>query len=87
MLDISVLIVEDEPPLVELLRYNIEKEGFGVQIATDGEKALLLASENEPDLVILDWMLPDISGIDVCRRLRARKETKSLPIIMLTARG
>ena len=87
MLDISVLIVEDEPPLVELLRYNIEKEGFSVQIATDGEKALLLASENEPDLVILDWMLPDISGIDVCRRLRARKETKSLPIIMLTARG
>ena len=87
MLDISVLIVEDEPPLVELLRYNIEKEGFGIQIATDGEKALLLASENKPDLVILDWMLPDISGIDVCRQLRARKETKSLPIIMLTARG
>ena len=70
MLDISVLIVEDEPPLVELLRYNIEKEGFGVQIATDGEKALLSAFENEPDLVILDWMLPELPGIEVCKEIR-----------------
>jgi two-component system phosphate regulon response regulator PhoB len=87
MLNLSILIVEDESPLVELLRYNIEQTGFDALIATDGETALLLASEEEPDLIILDWMLPDISGIEVCRRLRADKGSKAVPIIMLTAKG
>ena len=84
MLDMSVLIVEDEPPLVELLRYNIENKGFAVSIATDGKTALLIAAEEKPDLIILDWMLPDISGIDVCHQLRSRKETQTIPVIMLT---
>lgn len=87
MLDMSVLIVEDEPPLVELLRYNIENKGFAVSIATDGKTALLIAAEEKPDLIILDWMLPDISGIDVCHQLRSRKETQTIPVIMLTAKG
>lgn len=82
-----VLIVEDEPPLAELVRYNIEKEGFRALCVGDGEEAMLLVEEEEPDLIILDWMLPGLSGIEVCRRLRERKNTKSLPIIMLTARG
>lgn len=82
-----VLIVEDEPPLAELVRYNVEKEGFRTICVGDGEEAMLLVEEEEPDLVILDWMLPGLSGIEVCRRLRERKATKSLPIIMLTARG
>lgn len=82
-----VLIVEDEPPLAELVRYNLEKENFKTLIVDDGEEALLLVEEQEPDLVVLDWMLPGLSGIEVCRRLRERKETKALPIIMLTARG
>ena len=71
MLDVSVLIVEDEPPLVELLRYNIENKGFAVSIATDGKTALLIAAEEKPDLIILDWMLPDISGVDVWHQLRS----------------
>ena len=83
----SILIVEDEPPLVELLRYNLEREGFKTAVAGDGEEALVMVEENPPDLVILDWMLPSLSGIEVCRRLRAKTETKSLPVIMLTARG
>lgn len=82
-----VLIVEDEPPLAELVRYNLEKEGFKTIATDDGEEALLLVEEEEPDLIVLDWMLPSLSGIEVCRRLRERKETKALPIIMLTARG
>jgi two-component system phosphate regulon response regulator PhoB len=82
-----VLIVEDDPSLSTLLRYNIEKEGFRVSEAHDGEEALLQVDELQPDLVVLDWMLPKVSGIEVCRRLRTRVETKNLPVIMLTARG
>ena len=82
-----VLIVEDEQPQVEVLRYNLESEGFRTAVANDGEEALLLVDEQTPDLIILDWMLPKLSGIDVCRSLRRRRETKSVPIIMLTARG
>ncbi len=82
-----VLIVEDEPAQVEVLRYNLEKRGFRTTVALAGEEALILAEEEEPDLVILDWMLPDISGIEVCRRLKAQPRTKLTPVIMLTARG
>jgi len=83
----TILIVEDEPPLIEVLRYNLESEGFATLLATDGEEALLLAAEESPDLVILDWMLPKLSGIEVCRRLREGRNTKTMPVIMLTARG
>ena len=83
----SLLVVEDEESLATLLQYNLDKEGFRVAVATDGEEALLLIDEGLPDLVILDWMLPKVSGVEVCRRLRARPETRNLPIILLTARG
>ena len=83
----SVLIAEDESALVTLLRYNLEREGYRVLEARDGEEALLVAAEEQPDLVLLDWMLPQLSGIEVCRRLRGRQETRNVPIIMLTARG
>lgn len=82
-----ILIVEDEAPIVTLLRYNLEREGFRVIEAGDGEEALLLATERKPDLVLLDWMLPLLSGIEVCRRLRRSSDGKNTPIIMLTARG
>jgi len=82
-----ILVVEDETALVRLLRYNLEKEGFEVLEATDGEEALLVLSERRIDLVLLDWMLPEVSGIEVCRRIRRRSETRNLPVIMLTARG
>ena len=82
-----VLIVEDEPPLVEMVRYNLEKEGYRTAVAGDGEEAILAVLEQGPDLVVLDWMLPKLSGIEVCRRLRARDDTRRLPIIMLTARA
>ncbi|KAA5804959.1 phosphate regulon transcriptional regulatory protein PhoB [Alkalicaulis satelles] len=82
-----VLIVEDEDALSELLQYNLKKEGFRVSVAADGEEALMLVEERQPDVVLLDWMLPKISGIEVCRRLRGRQESRNLPIIMLTARG
>ena len=82
-----VLIVEDEDALATLLDYNFDKEGYETSVALDGEEALLLASERTPDLIILDWMLPKLSGVEVCRRLRRRKETSKTPIIMLTARG
>ena len=82
-----VLIVEDDPSLSTLLRYNIEKEGFRVSEAHDGEEALLQVQETQPDLVVLDWMLPKVSGIEVFRALRSRVETRNLPVIMLTARG
>ena len=82
-----LLIVEDEAALVELLRYNFEKEGFRVASAADGEAALVAVAEVTPDLIVLDWMLPGASGLEICRRLRARDETRDLPIIMLTARG
>jgi two-component system phosphate regulon response regulator PhoB len=82
-----VLVVEDEAPLAELLKYNLEKEGYVVRVAMDGEEALVEAAERAPDLVLLDWMLPRASGAEVCRRLRARQETRNTPIVMLTARG
>jgi len=82
-----VLIVEDEPPQAELLSYNLEKEGFRVLIAQDGEEGLLMAQENTPDAIVLDWMLPGLSGIEVCRQLRGSSETREIPILMLTARG
>jgi len=82
-----VLVIEDEAALVTLLRYNLEREGFAVTEARDGEEALLLAREHKPDLVLLDWMLPHVSGIEVCRQLRRLPDTRSVPIIMLTARG
>ncbi len=82
-----ILVVEDEDSLATLLQYNLEKEGYDVAVGTDGEEALLLVDERLPDLIVLDWMLPKISGIEVCRRLRQRPETRNIPIIMLTARG
>ncbi len=82
-----ILIVEDEGPLVTLLRYNLEREGFAVSEASDGEEALLRAAEDHPDLILLDWMLPLLSGIEVCRRLRRLPASATVPIIMLTARG
>jgi two-component system, OmpR family, phosphate regulon response regulator PhoB len=82
-----VLIVEDEAPLVTLLRYNLEKEGFQVCEAGDGEEALVQIAERKPDIVLLDWMLPLVSGIEVCRQIRRSPQTRALPVIMLTARG
>jgi two-component system phosphate regulon response regulator PhoB len=82
-----VLIVEDEAPLVTLLRYNLEKEGFSVCAAADGEEALLQIAESKPDAVLLDWMLPLVSGLEVCRQIRRAPSSRSLPIILLTARG
>ena len=83
----SILIVEDEEPLQVLLSYNLEAEGYRPRTATSGEEVSLLITEERPDLIILDWMLPGISGIEVCRLLRARPETRDIPIVMLTARG
>lgn len=82
-----VLIVEDEGDLVTLLTYNLEKEGFRVLTAYDGEEAVLVATEQRPDIVLLDWMLPHCSGLEVCRQLRRGSKTRDVPIIMLTARG
>ena len=82
-----VLIVEDEAPLVTMLRYNLEREGFAVDEAGDGEEALLRIAERRPDAVLLDWMLPLVSGLEVCRQLRRASATRALPVIMLTARG
>jgi two-component system, OmpR family, phosphate regulon response regulator PhoB len=83
----KVLVVEDEEPLATLLQYNLEAEGFRVAIASRGDEAEMAVSEDPPDLIILDWMLPGISGIELCRRLRAGKFARSIPILMLTARG
>ena len=87
MRDTTILIVEDEAPLVTLLRYNLEREGFAVLDAQDGEEALNVAREQKPDLVLLDWMLPLMSGIELCRQLRRGAETRAIPVVMLTARG
>ncbi|MDW4547860.1 phosphate regulon transcriptional regulator PhoB [Defluviimonas sp. D31] len=83
----SVLVVEDEPAQREVLIYNLEAEGFRVAQADNGEEALLLVAEETPDLIVLDWMLPNVSGIEVCRRLKSRPETRGVPIIMLSARS
>lgn len=82
-----ILVVEDEAALVTLLRYNLEKAGFEALDAPDGEEALTVLSERKVDLVLLDWMLPLVSGIEVCRRMRRNPETRNIPVIMLTARG
>lgn len=82
-----ILVVEDEPAQLELLSYNLTKEGYNVVRAEDGEAAMLLADEVEPDLILLDWMLPNMSGIEVCRQLKRQKRTAATPVLMLTARG
>jgi two-component system, OmpR family, phosphate regulon response regulator PhoB len=83
----NVLVVEDEAPLVTLLRYNLEKEGFAVAEAHDGEEALMQLREAAPDAVLLDWMLPRVSGLEVCRQIRRVPAWRDLPVIILTARG
>src|SRR5690606_36999946 len=83
----KVMVVEDDEPLCVLLRYNLEAEGYQVEVVTRGDEAELRLQENVPDLLVLDWMVPAVSGIELCRRLRMRPETERLPIIMLTARG
>ncbi|KFB08870.1 Two component transcriptional regulator [Nitratireductor basaltis] len=83
----KVMVVEDDEPLCVLLRYNLEAEGYQVEVVTRGDEAEMRLQENVPDLLVLDWMVPAISGIELCRRLRMRPETERLPIIMLTARG
>jgi two-component system phosphate regulon response regulator PhoB len=82
-----VLVVEDEAALATMLAYNLEAEGYRVERAGRGDEAEEMLVENPPDLVILDWMLPSVSGVELCRRLRAREATRTLPVIMLTARG
>lgn len=83
----KIMVVEDEEPLGVLLRYNLEAEGYTVEIVTRGDEAEIRLQENVPDLLVLDWMVPGVSGIELCRRLRMREETERLPVIMLTARG
>ena len=82
-----ILIADDEQNQLELLSFNLKKDGYDVIIATNGQDVLDIVADQLPDLIILDWMMPEISGIDVCRHLRSSKETKSIPIIMLSARG
>ena len=83
----SILVVEDEEPIQILLSYNFEADGYRVRSTAQGEEVARLVNEERPDLIVLDWMLPGISGIEVCRLLRTRPETRDIPIIMLTARG
>ncbi len=82
-----ILVVEDEPAQREVLSYNFAAEGFRVTTAENGEEALLLVGEVQPDIIVLDWMLPSVSGIEVCRRLKSRAETRAIPVIMLSARS
>ena len=83
----TVLVVEDEMAQREVLAYNLEAEGFRVSKAANGEEAMLLVDEDSPDIIVLDWMMPNLSGIEVCRRLKSRPDTRSIPIIMLSARS
>ena len=83
----KVLVVEDEPAQREVIAYNLEAEGFAVSRAETGDEAMLLIEEDAPDLVLLDWMLPGVSGIEICRRLKMRSDTRDMPIIMLSARS
>lgn len=83
----KIMVIEDEEPLALLLRYNLESEGYEVETVNRGDDAELRLAEQVPDLILLDWMLPGLSGIELCRRLRLRAETERLPVIMLTARG
>jgi len=82
-----ILVVEDEEALCALLDYNLKKEGFTVSLCRDGEEAITTVTDEKPDLLLLDWMLPKVSGIEICRQVRVRSELRDLPIIMLTARG
>ena len=84
---LKILVIEDEPAQLELLQYNLQKEGYRTVAATDGEEGLLLAEEQSPCLILLDWMLPGLSGIEVCRQLKRHKLMRDIPVIMLTARG
>lgn len=86
-METSVLIVEDEVAIVTLLRYNLEREGFKVYSTGDGEEAITMVQEVKPDVIVLDWMLPSMTGVEICKQLRWKPETKSIPIIMLSARG
>jgi len=83
----TVLLVEDEPAQRELLAYNLEAEGFDVIAADNGEDGLILVDENDPDLIVLDWMMPQLSGIEVCRRLKSNSKTRQIPVVMLSARA
>lgn len=83
----TVLVVEDEPAQREVLTYNLEAEGFRVIRAENGEEGLMLVDEDRPDLIVLDWMMPNVSGIEVCRRLKSRPDTRDIPVIMLSARS
>lgn len=83
----KILVVEDEEPLALLLRYNLEAEGYRVTVAERGDDAELSISEDQPDLILLDWMLPGISGLELCRRLRNGRTSRNIPIILLTAKG
>ncbi len=83
----TVLVVEDEASQREVLRYNLEAEGFRVAAAGNGEEALVMLDEEEPDVIVLDWMLPNLSGIEVCRQIKTRPETRGVPVIMLSARS
>lgn len=82
-----ILVAEDEAALAALLEYNLSHEGYTVRICADGDEAQLALDEETPDLVVLDWMLPGVSGLEICRRIRARAETRDVPVIMITARG
>ncbi len=86
-METSVLIVEDEAAIVTMLRYNLEREGFRVYSTGDGEEAVTMVKEYKPDIIVLDWMLPSMTGIEVCKQIRWNQETKNTPIIMLSARG
>ena len=83
----TVLLVEDEPSQLEMLAYNLEAEGFDVITADNGEDGLILVDENDPDLIVLDWMMPQLSGIEVCRRLKSNSKTRQIPVLMLSARA
>ncbi|MFB9150500.1 phosphate regulon transcriptional regulator PhoB [Roseovarius ramblicola] len=83
----TVLLVEDEPAQREVLGYNLEADGFRVMTADNGEEALMMVAEAPPDIIVLDWMMPNVSGIEVCRQLKTRSETRGIPIIMLSARS
>ncbi|SFN37813.1 two-component system, OmpR family, phosphate regulon response regulator PhoB [Roseovarius lutimaris] len=83
----TVLLVEDEPAQREVLSYNLEADGFHVLVACNGEEALLIVEESPPDIIVLDWMMPNLSGIEVCRQLKTRTQTRAIPIIMLSARS
>ena len=87
MISPTVLLVEDEPAQREMLAYNLEAEGFDVIAADNGEDGLTLVDENDPDLIVLDWMMPQLSGIEVCRRLKSNSKTRQIPVIMLSARA